>query len=187
MANRIPKVCTASQGTIHRPSPSARGCLPSKPRVRAGPRSATSTCATMLCVLRFWTCRRGLEALRPIPRSRVNRSFLSQREICIMNGRHSLRRGYSIFGNCRLERVTRCGLPLRKPHERRWPAHIYIPRYRECSTAARLQLPPRPPDPLCSRRWSCRPRPPMAVQASCSRSASLPASWTAYPAKALRR
>lgn len=51
MANFMPKVCTASQGTIHMPSPSPRECLPSRPRVRASPRSATSTQATMLCVL----------------------------------------------------------------------------------------------------------------------------------------
>lgn len=90
MANRIPMVCIASQGTIHRPSPSPRDCLPSKPRVRAGPRSATSTQdATMLCVLRLRTVRRVTESPRRVDSTRFKPTFWSQREISIEKTVHS--------------------------------------------------------------------------------------------------
>lgn len=42
MGNRIQKVCTASQGMIHRPSPEERDSRPNKPLLRFGPLSATS-------------------------------------------------------------------------------------------------------------------------------------------------
>lgn len=84
IANFMPKVCTASHGTIHRPSPSPSPHLPSRPRVRAGPRSATSTQARVPCVLRLRTSRRMLGSLRCVTRSRIKRAFRSQEEIFIL-------------------------------------------------------------------------------------------------------
>lgn len=55
------------------------------------------------------------------------------------------------------------------------------------STAARVQLQPQIPDWLCSPWVSCCLQSPMAVQASCYRSASLPAWWAALPPEALHR
>jgi hypothetical protein len=42
IANRMPQVCTASQGTIHRPWPGAMLALPNNPFCRFGLESATS-------------------------------------------------------------------------------------------------------------------------------------------------